>query len=197
MFIFLRSSLWRPLEMWRFNFFFVLLVKIYFSRTSLEYIDEEFKKNKSLSKDRKERERRHVPDRERHAEKRKSRAQNVACDTRVTDWQMKNKLFVKTEEKKKGKKRNSTLIQGGRNITGWLGGLFDTCVQWRGLVPSSVAPVFSWFWRAWAVMSAAVAAATAVFFTSSNDVDVLFRRGSDVGVLLLFRALSRACSTRE
>ena len=75
----------------------VSFLEIYFSRTSFQYIDEEFKKNKSLSKDREK----NVRDRERHAEDiPKEKAPNVAYYTHSLSLshlieQTKNKLFAK------------------------------------------------------------------------------------------------------
>ncbi len=67
-----------------------------------------------------------------------------------------------------------------------------------GLFPSMIVPlvdvVFSWFCNAWDVISAAVAATTAVFLTSSNDVDVKLTVSGDV--IVVFNALSIDCSTR-
>ncbi len=54
--------------------------------------------------------------------------------------------------------------------------------------------VLNWFCRAWAVISAAGAATTTAFFTSSNGIDgPLMISGDDV---VTFNALSIDCSTR-
>ncbi len=80
-------------------------------------------------------------------------------------------------------------------MTGWdgvlvhVGGWFPSII-----VPFVVAVVFNWFCNAWAVIRAAVAATTAVFLTSSNEVDVEFSTSGDV--ILAWNALSIDCSTR-
>jgi hypothetical protein len=72
-------------------------------------------------------------------------------------------------------------------------GCDDVFVHVVGLFPSMIV-VFSWFCNAWDVISAAVAATTAVFLTSSNDVDVELPISGDV--IVVFNALSIDCSTR-
>ncbi len=79
-------------------------------------------------------------------------------------------------------------------MTGWDG----VVVHVEGLFPSMIVPLVDglciWFCNAWAVISAAVAATTAVFFTSSNDVDVELRTSGEV--IVAFNARSIDCSTR-
>lgn len=80
-------------------------------------------------------------------------------------------------------------------MTGWADWFVHVDV-WFGStnVPFTEDDVLIWFCRVWAVISAAVAAATAVFLTSSKDVDVLLTTSGDVIVTL--NALSIDCSTR-
>lgn len=74
-------------------------------------------------------------------------------------------------------------------MTGWADVLFPSINN-----PFGEDDVLNWFCKAWVVIRAAVAAAIAVFFTSSNDVDALLITSGDI--IVICNALSIECSTR-
>lgn len=77
-------------------------------------------------------------------------------------------------------------------MTGWDGILVHVVALLLSIIVSLIDAEFNWFCNAWAVIRAAVAAATAVFFTSSKDVEFIISGD----IIAALNALSMDCSTR-